>query len=78
MDHSAIEKSDAVRLLVLADEYGLLRLVDFCELYISEEINKSTRKQLQQSDIDVIDLLLTAQVKFDNHSKQKSYLRCCI
>ncbi|WAR24340.1 RACA-like protein [Mya arenaria] len=40
-DHSPIEDSDAVGIIVLADEYGQRRLINLCELYITKEIDRS-------------------------------------
>ncbi|WAR24339.1 RACA-like protein [Mya arenaria] len=40
-DHSPIEDSDAVVIIVLADEYGQRRLINLCELYITKEIDRS-------------------------------------
>ena len=61
-DHSPIEESDAVGLLVIADEYGQNRLQNLCELYITKEVDKCVTKNIEKSDIDVIGLLLTSQV----------------
>ena len=61
-DHSPIEESDSVALMVLADEYGQKRLVNLCELYITKEIDRSVTKRIERAEIDVIGLLLTAQV----------------
>ena len=63
-DHSPIEDSDAVAILVLGDEYGQKRLVNLCELYITKEVDRSVIKQIEKSEVDVIGLLLTAQVKY--------------
>ncbi|XP_052774925.1 rho-related protein racA-like [Mya arenaria] len=60
-DHSPIEDSDAVVIIVLADEYGQRRLINLCELYITKEIDRSVTKQIERSEIDVIGLLLTSQ-----------------
>lgn len=61
-DHSPIEENDSVGIMVLADEYGQSRLIDLCELYITKEVDRSVAKQIEKSEIDVIGLLLTAQV----------------
>lgn len=63
-DHSPIEDSDAVGILVLGDEYGQKRLVNLCELYITKEVDRNVTKRIERSEIDVIGLLLTAQVSF--------------
>jgi Rho family protein len=61
-DHSPIQENDSVGIMVLADEYGQSRLIDICELYIRREVDRSTSKQIKKGEIDVIGLLLTAQV----------------
>lgn len=61
-DHSPIEENDSVGIMVLADEYGQSRLIDLCELYITKEVDRSVAKQIEKSEIDVIGLLLTAQM----------------
>jgi Rho family protein len=61
-DHSPIKENDSVGIMVLADEYGQSRLIDICELYITREVDRSTSKQIKKAEIDVIGLLLTAQV----------------
>lgn len=60
-DHSPIEETDSVGLLVLADEYGQTRLQNLCELYITKEVDKHVTKNIEKSDIDIIGLLLTSQ-----------------
>ncbi|XP_052256047.1 rho-related protein racA-like [Dreissena polymorpha] len=60
-DHSPIEDSDAVGIMVLADEYGQKRLVNLCELYITKEVDRSVSKRIEKSEIDVIGILLTSQ-----------------
>ena len=61
-DHSPIKENDSVGIMVLADEYGQSRLIDICELYITREVHRNTRKQIEKAEIDVIGLLLTAEV----------------
>ncbi|KAK3106574.1 hypothetical protein FSP39_022813 [Pinctada imbricata] len=61
-DHAPIEESDAVGILVLADEYCQKRLVNLCELYITKEVDKQVTKRIEKSDIDVIGLLLNSQL----------------
>lgn len=69
-DHAPIEDGDSVGIMVLADEYCQKRLINLCELYITKEVDRSVTKQIEKSDIDVIGLLLTSQVRIDNHTKQ--------
>jgi len=61
-DHSPIDVNDSVGIMVLADEYGQSRLIDICELYITKEVDRSVSKRKKKTEIDVIGLLLTAQV----------------
>ena len=63
-DHTGIQESDSVGLMVLADEYFQSRLVNLCELYITKEVDRECQKCIEKSDIDVIGLLLTAQVSY--------------
>ncbi|XP_067686081.1 rho-related protein racA-like [Haliotis asinina] len=61
-DHAPIEGGDAVGILVLADEYCQPRLLNLCELYITKEVDRSCTKNIEKAEIDVIGLLLTAQL----------------
>ncbi|ESO93584.1 hypothetical protein LOTGIDRAFT_119223 [Lottia gigantea] len=61
-DHSPIDDVDSVGLLILANEYNVMRLVNLCELYITKEVDKSCVKSIEKMDIDVIGLLMTAQI----------------
>ncbi|XP_013385052.1 rho-related protein racA [Lingula anatina] len=61
-DHAPIEDGDSVGIMVLADEYCQRRLVNLCELYITKEVDRSCRDNIEKSDIDVIGLLLTSQI----------------
>lgn len=70
-DHAPIEEADVIGILILADEYCVKRLCSLCELYIAKEIDRRCSKQIQNSDMDVIGLLNTAQVRqlnSPNHS----------
>jgi len=53
---------DSVGLLRLADYYGLPRLINLCELYITKEVERSVSKNIEKSEVDVIGLLLVSQV----------------
>jgi len=59
--HAPIEDSDSVSILELANQFGMPRLVNLCELYISKEVERATTNGIEKADIDVIGLLLTAQ-----------------
>ncbi|XP_071101388.1 rho-related protein racA-like [Haliotis cracherodii] len=83
-DHAPIEGGDAVGILVLADEYCQPRLVNLCELYITKEVDRSCTKNIEKSDIDVIGLLLTAQLhnaaqlsKWCLHFISSNYIAFC-
>jgi len=62
-DHSPIlECEDSVGILVLANEYGLTRLITLCELYISKQVEVATTNDITKAEIDVIGLLLASQL----------------
>jgi Rho family protein len=61
-DHAPIEDGDAVGILILADQFGLTRLVSLCELYITLAVDRSVSKNIEKSDINVIGLLLNSQL----------------
>eukprot|EP00731_Ephydatia_muelleri_P008903 Em0004g1241a len=61
-DHCSIEEGDSVGILELSNEYMMPRLTSLCELYIQNEVNRATSESLPLADIDVISLLLTAQL----------------
>eukprot|EP00731_Ephydatia_muelleri_P009254 Em0004g1592a len=61
-DHCSIEEGDSVGILVLSNEYMMPRLTSLCELCIQREVDRTTSKCIAQADIDVISLLLTAQL----------------
>ena len=62
-DHAPIEDGDGVGILVLADEYCVPRLGNLCELYVTKEVDRHCSKQIEKSDIDVVGLLNTAEVR---------------
>ncbi|KAL5497563.1 hypothetical protein EMCRGX_G014056 [Ephydatia muelleri] len=61
-DHCSIQKGDSVGILVLSNEYMMPRLTSLCELCIKREVDRTTSECIAQADIDVISLLLTAQL----------------
>ena len=61
-DHSPIEDGDAVGILVVADRYGLERLKNLCELYITKGVDVAVANCIAEAHVDVIGLLHTAQV----------------
>lgn len=62
-DHAPIEEGDSVEIMVLADRFCLPRLVTLCELYITKKVDKAIQKRVADSTGDVINLLLTSQVR---------------
>ncbi|KAH9524454.1 hypothetical protein Btru_054606 [Bulinus truncatus] len=62
-DHAPLEESsDLVGVMSLADENGLTRLVNLCELYISKEVDKACQNRIERAEIDVVGLLNTAHM----------------
>jgi GTPase SAR1 family protein len=59
--HCPIESLDAVDVMIIANQYGMSRLVTLCELYISKSIEKATTDAIEKADTDIINLLLCAQ-----------------
>ncbi len=53
-DHSPIEDSDSIGILVLANQYGLPRLINLCELYITKQVDKACAQSIADADIDII------------------------
>lgn len=61
-DHSPIcESGDSVGILILANRFGLPRLVTLCELYITKEVETATSDGIEKADIDVVGLLHLAE-----------------
>ena len=50
--------------MLVADQFCVSRLINLCELYITFEVDRKCCKQIEKSEIDVIGLLLGAQVSF--------------
>ncbi|EDO36553.1 predicted protein [Nematostella vectensis] len=61
-DHAPLETVDPLEVLVLADRFGLPRLVTLCELYITKRVDRMIQKKVADSTSDVINLLNMAQV----------------
>ncbi|XP_077869062.1 rho-related protein racA-like [Saccoglossus kowalevskii] len=72
-DHSPIEDNDSVGIVVLANQFSQLRLINLCELYITKEIERSTAANIAEADIDVIGLLHSAQI----HNADQLSDWCC-
>ena len=51
-------------IMLVADQFCVSRLINLCELYITFEVDRKCSKQIEKSEIDVIGLLLGAQVSF--------------
>jgi len=61
--HCPIQESeDPIGILSLAHEYDITRLITLCELYISKTIEVATTNGIEKAEIDIIGLLLTAQL----------------
>lgn len=63
------EFKDAVMLLAVATKYGVPRLVNLCELWISKAIEVSVKDSIEKADIDVIGLFLFSE---QHNAKQLS------
>ncbi|XP_052093065.1 rho-related protein racA-like isoform X2 [Mytilus californianus] len=63
-DHAPIHDANCTELLLTADKYGILKLVNYCEIYIINMLDKLTKSSSENGNAvqDVIDALLTAQV----------------
>ena len=48
--------------MLVADQFCVSRLINLCELYITFEVDRKCSQQIEKSEIDVIGLLLGAQV----------------
>ena len=53
-DHSPIEETDSINVLVLANQYVLPRLMSLCELYITKLVDKACAKSIADADINII------------------------
>ena len=62
-DHAPIEEGDSVQIMILADRFCLPRLVTLCELYITKKVDSIIQKRVADGTSDVINLLLTSQVR---------------
>ena len=52
-----------MEIMILADRFCLPRLVTLCELYITKKVDSSIQKRVADGTSDVINLLLTSQVR---------------
>lgn len=59
-DHVVFQYSPS-KLLVLGNRYEIPRLVSYCELYASKEVEKATAQKVAKADFDVIGLLAIAK-----------------
>ncbi|XP_063424563.1 rho-related protein racA-like [Mytilus trossulus] len=60
-DHAPIHDTNCFELLVIADKYGVLKLVNYCEIHIINMLDKLTKSSSDYAVQDIIDALLTAQ-----------------
>lgn len=65
-DHAPIHDVNCTELLLIADKYGVLKLVNYCEIYIINMLDKLTKSSSDYAVQDIIDALLTAQVNYIN------------
>lgn len=61
-DHSPIEETDPIGILILANQFSLTRLISLCEIVISKMIEKGTEVSVEKAEINVIEILLCAQM----------------
>lgn len=61
-DHAPIHDANCTELLLTADKYGILKLVNYCEIYIINMLDKLNESSSDNAVKDIIDALLTAQV----------------
>ncbi|XP_076091578.1 rho-related protein racA-like isoform X1 [Mytilus galloprovincialis] len=60
-DHAPICDVNGTGLLLIADKYGISKLVNYCEIYIINMLDKLTKSSSDYAAQDIIDALLTAQ-----------------
>ncbi|CAG2237962.1 RHOBTB1_2 [Mytilus edulis] len=60
-DHAPICDVNGIGLLLIADKYGISKLVNYCEIYIINMLDKLTKSSSDYAAQDIIDALLTAQ-----------------
>ncbi|XP_033732154.1 rho-related protein racA-like [Pecten maximus] len=60
-DYAQIEEVNVMELLVVADKYGLKRLLSLCEVFVTNEMNKRVKNSQEKADMDVLGLLHTSQ-----------------
>ena len=65
-DHSPIEDSDSIGILVLANQYVLPRLMNLCELYITKQVDKACAKSIADAEIDIIRKSLYIYIVYSN------------
>ena len=53
-DHSPIEETDSIGIMVLANQYVVPRLMSLCELYVTKQVDKACAKSIADADIDII------------------------
>ena len=63
-DHAPICDVNGTGLLLIADKYGISKLVNYCEIYIINMLDKLTKSSSDYAAQDIIDALLTAQVNY--------------
>lgn len=61
-DHSPIEETDSIGIMILANQYVQPRLSTLCQLYVTKQVDKACAKSIAEADINIIDLLLLSQL----------------
>ena len=64
-DHAPICDVKGNGLLLIADKYGISKLVNYCEIFIINQLDKLTESSRNNAVEDIIDALLMAQVKYN-------------
>ena len=53
-DHSPIEETDSIGIMILANQYVLPRLSTLCQLYVTKQVDKACAKSIAEADINII------------------------
>lgn len=53
-DHSPIEETDSIGIMILANQYVLPRLMSLCQLYITKQVDKACAKSIADAEINII------------------------
>lgn len=53
-DHSPIEETDSIGIMILANQYVQPRLSTLCQLYVTKQVDKACAKSIAEADINII------------------------